>query len=69
MSWEPCGYRPGPFTPARCPVGECSECDGEHHFYAEPDEDGEDYSFVCKHCELRVEMVDDDAEEWEERRP
>ncbi len=73
MSWEDCGFKPGKINgPAKC-ARQCSDCDGEHHFYAHsgewededeyPPEDWEpEMYFACKHCGATAEMVSDDDE-------
>lgn len=64
MSWEDCGFKPGKINgPEKCPAGMCGDCDGDHHFYAQADEDtdGEPTMFfACKHCPTTAEMVDED---------
>lgn len=62
MSWEDCGFRPGPVEPAACPRGACSDCDGQHHFDFEPDEDDGEIWFQCRHCEARAEALEDDVD-------
>lgn len=73
MSWEDCGFKPGPFEPAKCPAGRCGDCDGEHHFYVSSDPDeGEDGNeivrppdyepemyFVCKHCGCKAALIEE----------
>lgn len=65
MSWEDCGFKPGKINgPAKCPR-QCSDCDGDHHFYIDSGDDAEDEAgtqFVCKHCGVNAEMVDDDTD-------
>jgi hypothetical protein len=82
MSWEDCGFKPAPHEPKYC--RQCSDCDGEHHFYVtcadgcDDDDDplevpegiDRDMHFVCKHCGLRVNAIDEDESEadsvWQE---
>jgi hypothetical protein len=76
MSWEDCGFKPGIINgPAKCPKGQCGDCDGDHHFYASY-EDVEDETedpnfepamfFECKHCGTRATMIPEDGPDDEE---
>lgn len=78
MSYEDCGFKPGKiYGPEKC-ARQCSDCDGDHHFYiggrsgCEDDDDempvlpdglDPEMYFVCKHCETYAEAVDEVVEE------
>lgn len=73
MSWEDCGFKPGKiYGPETC--RQCSDCDGNHHFYIGcadscldeddklpvlPDGLDPEVFFVCKHCNIYAESVDE----------
>lgn len=57
MSWEDCGFKPGKINGNPKCARYCSDCDGEHHFYASCSSDGIGL-FVCKHCDATAEMIE-----------